>query len=367
MKWNTRQVLTAVCLFGVCGVSVAGAQQASERERQRMQAAEERAQQAQVELQQALEFLAQAEESDEASRRLDEAIRSLQSARSRLGRDGYGIGMRADRDNMAAWTNLATSYSTASRRGAPQLGVYLNTERRPVTDSIGVLLNSVVDDGPAYEAGLRDGDIMTVANGESLARTGRGGTSPANKLIRMKDDLEESDTLHVEYRRGATTHSADIEVRYLEDNNSYAITIDNLEGQLREFAVPDITVLPRGTGNTISLSTSFGGQLALLGMLDVELIELDEELGWYFGVQEGLLIVRAPNDDLELDLRSGDVIVAVDGREPASQTQLMRILRSYEEGETMEISIMRQRESMTVDVTVPERDGNAFWRRNGRF
>lgn len=358
MKWNTRQVLTAVCLFGVCGVGVAGAQQVSERERQRMQAAEERAQQAQAELQEALQLLAQAQESDEARRQLDETIRSLQSARSRLGRDRQ----------VSVWGDGPSSmYFGTSRRGAPQMGVYLNTERRPVTDSIGVLLNSVVDDGPAYEAGLREGDVITVANGETLERSGRGGTSPANKLIRIKDDLEEGDTLHVEYRRGATTHSADIEVRYLDDNNSYAIAFDNYEGALREFAVPDITVLPRSSGNTISLSTSFGGQLSLLGMFDVELIELDEELGWYFGVQEGLLIARAPDDDLELDLRSGDVIVSVDGREPTSQAQLMRILRSYEEGETMQISIMRQREPMTVEVTVPERDSNVFWRRNGRF
>ena len=76
--------------------------------------------------------------------------------------------------------------------------------------------------------------------------------------------------------------------------------------------------------------------------------------------------MRAPDDDLELDLRGGDVIVSVDGRRPSSQTQLMRILRSYEEGETMQISIMRQREPMTIDIEVPDRDSDFFWR-PGRY
>lgn len=354
MKWNNRRVLTAVCVLAVSGLGAAGAQTRAERERQRMEEAQQRAQEAQRELQQALELMAQAqaENADEARERLDDAMRELQRARAELSGDRP----------ITAFTSPSNLYFSTSRRGAPQMGVYLNTERKPATDSIGVVLNSVTADGPAYEAGLRDGDIITVANGESLARTGRGGTSPANKLIRIKDDLEEGDTLRVEYRRGATAHTADIEVRYLDN---LAVALESY-GTARNFAIPEIKVASRD-GSGFSVVDMFSGQLSLLGMLDVELVELDPELGWYFGVSEGLLVLRAPDDDQELDLRSGDVIVSVDGRTPTNQTQLMRILRSYEEGETMGISIMRQREPMTIEVTVPERDANVFWRRDGRF
>ncbi len=350
MKWQEMQVLIAVGVLVASSVGVAGAQTVTERQRQRMQAAETRAQAAQHELQEALQLLAEAENDEEARERLDDAIQELERARSRLGRDRV----------ISGWSN-PNIYISGSRRGGPQLGVYLNTERRPATDSIGVVLNSVTEDGPAYEAGLRDGDIITMANGEPLAREGRGGTSPANKLIQIKDDLDEGDTLHVEYRRGATTHSADIEVRYLDD---FAFALGDY-GRAVALARPEISVFEGDRG--FNVATVFAGDLSRIGILDVELIELDEALGWYFGVQEGLLVVRAPTDDEVLDLRSGDVIVSIDGREPTSQSQLMRILRSYEEGETMEISIMRQREAMTIEVTVPERDSDYFWRRNGRF
>jgi S1-C subfamily serine protease len=94
----------------------------------------------------------------------------------------------------------------------------------------------------------------------------------------------------------------------------------------------------------------------------MELVELDEDLGAYFGTSEGLLVVRAPEDD-DLDFRSGDVILDVDGRRPADQSHLVRIMRSYEAGETMHIGIMRNRNRETVSITVPERDSDFSWYR----
>ncbi len=352
MKRNNRQVLIAVCLFAVSGVGVASAQQTDERERRRLLEVEERAQQAQQELQRALDLIAE-EESDEARRRMQRAIRELQRATSQL--HGEIV--------ITGYASPGNLFVRTGRREAPQMGVFLNMEQRPSADSIGVVLNRVAVDGPAYEAGLRDGDIITEANGESLAREGRHGTSPANKLITIKDDLEEGDTLHVQYRRGATTHAADIEVRYLE--NSFAVTWDDYTGAVK-VPSPRVALFDRNPSG-FNVATVFPGHLSRLGILDVELLELDEELGWYFGVEEGLLVVRAPGEDDLLDLRSGDVILSIDGREPRSESQLMRILGSYAEGEDMEISLMRQREAMTIETTVPERDHDGFSWKPSRY
>jgi S1-C subfamily serine protease len=89
---------------------------------------------------------------------------------------------------------------------------------------------------------------------------------------------------------------------------------------------------------------------------------LDEDLGAYFGTKEGLLVVRAPSD-ADLNLRSGDVILQIDGRAPTSPSHALRILRSYEGGETVSMQIMRNKSRTTVDFTVPENDWKFDFRR----
>ena len=89
---------------------------------------------------------------------------------------------------------------------------------------------------------------------------------------------------------------------------------------------------------------------------DLELAPLNPDLGQYFGTTDGVLVIRAPKDGT-LGLKGGDVVQAVDGRKPAGPSHLMRILRSYDRGETFKLDILRNRKRETVTARFGERDG----------
>jgi hypothetical protein len=92
----------------------------------------------------------------------------------------------------------------------------------------------------------------------------------------------------------------------------------------------------------------------------MELIELSEGLGKYFGTDTGLLVVSAPKSD-SLELQDGDVIQTIDGREPTDVRHAMRILNSYESGESLNLGIMRDKKKRTLEVEVPaDHHGSLF-------
>jgi hypothetical protein len=96
---------------------------------------------------------------------------------------------------------------------------------------------------------------------------------------------------------------------------------------------------------------AFGRMDGVFG--SAELVPLTPKLGQYFGAEEGLLVVRAP-DDARLKLEEGDVILDIDGRTPKSASHALRILGSYQGGETLKLKVLRARKPLTFDVTVPE-------------
>ena len=85
----------------------------------------------------------------------------------------------------------------------------------------------------------------------------------------------------------------------------------------------------------------------------MELITLTPQLGRYFGADHGVLVARAPTRGI-LKLEDGDVILSIGGRTPASGSQAMRILTSYDPGEKINLVILREHHRRTITAIMPK-------------
>jgi hypothetical protein len=90
---------------------------------------------------------------------------------------------------------------------------------------------------------------------------------------------------------------------------------------------------------------------------DLELAPVNRDLGRYFGVTNGVLVVSVPAGS-RLGLRAGDVVLSVEGRVPEGPGHLLRILQSYEPGEPIRLAIMRMKKRETVTGTIAPVDRN---------
>ena len=88
------------------------------------------------------------------------------------------------------------------------------------------------------------------------------------------------------------------------------------------------------------------------GLGELELVSLNEGLGKYFGTDEGLLVVKAPESDA-FDLQDGVVIQSIDGREPKDVRHALRILGSYAPGDTLKLGILREIPKLRLEDEMP--------------
>ena len=349
-----------IFMFLALVLTATGAAQAQEEERERdRHEAERQLEEAQEQLAEALAQLRGAQ-SEDARRSLELAMDALRDAQWRLRTDGsryLAERLRARAGRVEIFRDPEGFGQVLFAGGRPKIGVIVQTEESSETESIGAELSAVSPGGPAEQAGLEAGDVITQANGESLARGRRDREGPGHRFVEIVRSLDVGDTLHVEYRRGDENRTATI---VTEDMGSgvfaYSFSSDSGPMRLRGRLAPRIAIRPQPD---IHIEAPDVWRLATR-WLDMELVTLDEELGEYFGTREGLLVVRAPRDE-SLNLKSGDVILSIDGRKPKSPSQALRILRTYDVGEPMNIEIMRNKSRTTVTATVPERDRGFFW------
>ncbi|NND46007.1 MAG: PDZ domain-containing protein [Xanthomonadales bacterium] len=86
----------------------------------------------------------------------------------------------------------------------------------------------------------------------------------------------------------------------------------------------------------------------------LKLAEMDSDLAGYFKADGGVLVLKArPGNDLQL--KSGDVIQQIGAQSVSKPSDVMRALREWEPGASIEIRILRDRKDQTLDVVLPER------------
>lgn len=217
------------------------------------------------------------------------------------------------------------------------IGVQLDPE--PVEAGARVL--RVSPGGPADEAGIAAGDVITAIDGQSLRGLDRGGRALVERMREVRPDQKLKLTLEREGK------SRSVELKARAAPMPAGMPLPPLS------PLPPMPPLPPGAAGADRL---FDWQAqSPLGIAGLELATLTPRLGRYFGAERGVLVLRAPRD-AAWQLEDGDVLLAIDGREPTSAQHATRILRSYQGGEGLQLRVLRDRRNLQLSVKLPESD-----------
>jgi S1-C subfamily serine protease len=258
----------------------------------------------------------------------------------------------------------------------------------------GVRVLGLSPDGPAERAGLEAGDVIVSLMGEPLVENGSDGRIILGEALR---EIEPGDELQIVLQRDGETleklivaeertpfswHSvsrlgvpvapaapgAPVVVESFEfpeiDREQIERELEALRGELAERRIViDTRSIEDGEGIFYEFEAlSEVGDAALAGTdiwfgmpltRGLKFAELDDDLAAYFATTDGVLVLRAKDDNL-LQLQSGDVIRAVNGTEVQRPADVVRALRGVDSGEAVELDIVRRQKSETLVVTVPE-------------
>lgn len=243
---------------------------------------------------------------EEAQRRLEEAAREVAELSMQLHGPGFEQVQRIRIDGP----------------GRAMLGINIGNAE-PGTNGVRVV--SVSPGGPAAEAGVKAGDLVVAMNGKGVA-SGR-------ELVGNMREVEPGQKVALELRRDGKPVKLSVEARAREDVMFISKVGPEGEAMHHMPPMPHFLLGPWG---------------------DAELVEMTPALGRYFGTEKGLLVVKAPKA-AGTDIEEGDVILSIGGREPQNAGHALRILGSYQPGETVELALLRQKKARTVRVVVPER------------
>jgi predicted metalloprotease with PDZ domain len=260
----------------------------------------------------------------------------LEDARARLEEAAHEVAELSSQMSGPLVDHMMSIYQD----GPPHAVLGVQLDERSGKD--GARVQEVSPGGPAAEAGLRAGDVITSINGADVK-----GDHTARQVMHAMRDVGPDSRIKLKVLRAGKSQDFVVTAR-----PGMAFRMHPMP------AIPPIPPLPHMPREAFGYDEleRFGPVFIRGPLGEMELVSLTPQLGKYFGTDKGVLVVRAPKD---FKLEDGDVILAIDGREPTSGSHATRILGSYQPGEKVAIKLMRQQKTVNVETTLPERSGLA--------
>jgi len=232
------------------------------------------------------------------------------------------------------------------------LGVYMQDIDEDMLEAFdlkteeGVFVDDVTDDSPADEAGLRSGDVIIEFDGNKLV-----DSDDLTRMLRKYDPGDE------------------IELKILRDGKekTYAVELGKQSKYREAWSYYDDALNLYGLPGLSKGSVWIGDDGA--GYLGISTVELSDQLAEFFGTNYGVLISEVEEDSPaeESGLKAGDVITAINTERTDSPSELREIIRDYEEGDEVEITVIRDEQEQKFTATLDEAPGARSYGNLGRY
>ncbi|HBK56212.1 MAG TPA: hypothetical protein DDZ76_08020 [Xanthomonadales bacterium] len=300
--------------------------------------------------------------SDQARAELDAARRELHEASRRVAELSRQLAEQA-----ASEAGEQVIALRELRMSKPIIGIVM------AESDEGVAIAGTTPDSPAARAGIKPGDILIAVGGKKI--TGRDAEARLGKARELIGELEEGERVELTYQRDGRSHDVALQAEKMDRLMVWTpqagalaplarlgehFDIDIVRGIDDDAMTQRIERIVIDDADCQGPETDCAEHRVFQAMrwAGLNLTSLDSDLGRYFGIERGALVL---NPGRHLDgLKAGDVILAVNGEATDDPRAVLRGLRKLSPGEQANLSIQRDRHAETITVTVPEATAMRF-------
>lgn len=207
----------------------------------------------------------------------------------------------------------------------------------------GVVITAVEPDSPAAKAGLKENDVITQYEGQTVE-----GTVQFRRLVR---ETPAGRTVALAVSRNGAVQNLSVELGDL-----HSVTVKRMRGRMRDFGDAFTFVMPNMPNMPPDMHMVHPFMDSRTPVLGIGAEDLSGQLGAYFGAPDnsGVLVreVHTGTPAEKAGLQAGDVIIQLDGKPIHSLDELRAQLREKSGKKAVNLGILRKGSPLTLPVEI---------------